>query len=720
MRALAILALLFTGCKTKDDTDTVDTDPDTDTDIVAAEFGYDTRPANPDCVAPPDRFSEAAEIEITRVFNTVSLSNPVGLYQAPGDADSWYVIEQSGRVKRFDGSVADPTAEVVLDITGPVSSGGEAGLLGLAFHPDFANNGMVYLSYTTPGLVSHVSSIQTSNNGTVWDEGSLTSLISVDQPYDNHNGGHIVFGPDGMLYWGLGDGGAAGDPENRALNLGVMWGKIHRIDVNTAPYAIPPDNPFVGVAGAREEIYAYGLRNPWRFSFDSSTGELWAGDVGQNAVEEIDLIEAGGNYGWRLKEGRECYATDPCEGGGLIDPIVQYRHNAQNPPPLSVMGGVVYRGSAIPSMVGTYLFGEYYLGRIHAIAYDPATGEPQRVLLFERPARRFVHFAEGNDREVYVLDRDNGGIFRIDPVSGAPAPDFPQTLSETGCVNPADPTRVVEGVIPFEVNHPLWSDGAQKRRWLAIPDSTSVDVDADGDFLFPVGTVLMKEFVVNGQRVETRLFMRHADEWAGYAYKWRADGSDADLIPSSEVVDAAGQDWEIPSRAACMQCHTQVAGRSLGPELGQLSRIAVYPATGREAPQLATLAHIGILAADPGEVAPWPAMDDGTASVEDRVRTYLQVNCSQCHRPDGPGRGQMDFRSSIPFSEMGLCGEPEHGDLGVADTRIVTPGDPSKSILSLRMKDLGAYRMPPIGTAVVDEEGLAVIDEWITGLGSCP
>ncbi|MEZ4318290.1 MAG: PQQ-dependent sugar dehydrogenase [Myxococcota bacterium] len=711
MRALAVLTLVFVGCKTADTA--IDTD---DTDVQPAEFGYDERPSNPTCVAPPARFVEEAEVDTNRVWNSVSLSSPVGMYQAPGDPDHWYVIEQAGVVKRFSTTEANPTAEVVLDITGPVLSGGELGLLGLAFHPDFASNGLAFLSYTTNGPVSHVSRIQTSNNGQTWDAASNTSIIEVDQPFSNHNGGHIAFGPDGMLYWGLGDGGSAGDPGNRAQNLTNLLGKILRIDVSTQPYTIPPDNPFVSNPALRGEIYAFGLRNPWRFSFDSATGDLWAGDVGQNAIEEIDRIEAGGNYGWRLKEGTDCYATNPCDGGGLIDPVVEYNQD----PGFSVMGGVVYRGSAIPELIGTYLYSDYYHGRIFAVVYDPVTGAPGKQRLVDT-GRSIVHFAQANDGEVFFLDHQNGGIYAIEPITGGVQPDFPTTLSATGCVDPANPARVNAGVIPYSANHPFWSDNAEKRRWLAIPDGTTIGLAADGDLDFPVGTVLMKEFTVNGQLTETRLFMRHTgDDWAGYTYKWRADGSDADLLPASEVVDAAGVSWEIPSRAACMQCHTEVAGRSLGLELGQLDRDQVYPATDRIAPQLATLEHIGLFTSPPPDPEPFPALDDAAASAEQRARTYLHVNCSMCHRPGGPGRGDMDMRLTTAFADMGVCGEPQHGELGLTDPRVVKPGDAANSILARRMRDLGAYRMPPIASHVVDEAGADVIETWINGLSSCP
>ncbi|MCA9568653.1 MAG: PQQ-dependent sugar dehydrogenase, partial [Myxococcales bacterium] len=657
--------------------------PTLPTTVVEAEYGYDARPENPDCVAPPERFSVEASIEVNRVFASVSMLNPVALLQAPGDGSAWYFIEQAGRVKRFVPTDATPTAELVLDLRDRIDAGGERGLLGFAFHPSFATNGEVWVSYTNLAGDSVLASVQTSQGGRVWDATSVEEVLTIQQPFPNHNGGDVDFGPDGKLYWALGDGGSGGDPGNRAQNLDVLLGKILRLDVDGPnPYDIPPDNPFVGT-GHREEIYAYGLRNPFRMSFDSVTGELWAGDVGQNAVEEVDRIEAGGNYGWRIKEGDTCYATTPCDGDGLIDPVVAYPQD----PGYSVIGGRVYRGSAIPELYGRYLFSDYYHGRIVAIVYDDL-GVPRRQRLADT-FRPIVDFAEDADGEMYVLDRDGGRIYQLQP-GLAPTPStFPQTLSATGCFESADPSRAVEGLLPFDVNHPFWSDGAQKRRWLAIPDGTTLTVDADGDLGFPVGTVLAKEMSLNGQRVETRLFMHHSEDvWAGYAYRWREDGSDADLILSNETVDAAGTPWEIPGPEACMQCHTAAAGRSLGLELGQLDRDAEYPLTGRRAPQLDTLEHIGMFAEPLPDRTAFPALDSD-APVADRARAYLHVNCSQCHRPDGPGRGELDLRISTPFADMGICGPPVHGDLGLTDALVVVPGSPETSVMAARLRDPG-------------------------------
>lgn len=714
--------ILLVACKPP----VVDSDPPTpdtgDTDVPIptvvpppspAPFGLDARPANPSCVAPAEGPQQDADVELTRVFPSVSLSNPVALTQAPGDPSHWYVIEQGGVVKRF--SAAGPTAETVLSLV-DLESGGEKGLLGIAFPPDFATSGLAYLSYTANDgqLHSRLSSFQTSNGGAVWDLDSEVQLMRVDQPYGNHNGGHIAFGPDGMLYWGLGDGGSGGDPDGNGQDLGTVLGAMLRLDVAGGTAGIPSDNPFVDTPGARPEIYAYGLRNPWRWSFDPVNGDLWLGDVGQDAWEEIDRIEAGGNYGWRIREGAHCFNPDPCSPAGLIDPVVDYAQGVAR----SVTGGLVYRGSAIPALAGTYLFSDFYDGNVYAVRYDALGQASMEVLVGS--SLNITHFAYDANREVYVLDRAGGAVYRLDP-AGTPTPDpFPRTLGATGCFQSADPHEPVAGLIPYSLNHPFWSDGAEKQRWFAIPEGSSLDVDADGDLVFPVGTVLAKAFTLGGEATETRLFMQHAEgSWAGYTYKWRADGSDADLLTGADVVQTASGPWSIPDRASCVQCHTQAAGYALGPELGQLDRASTYPSTGRLSPQLDTLEHIGLFTSPLPARTPFPERGDLNASLDDRARTYLHVNCSSCHRPDGPALGELDLRRQTALASTGLCAPPTQGNLGLQAPQVVDPGDPANSVLWVRMRDPGAYRMPPIASEVVDQDGVDLIGDWITGL-ACP
>ncbi|MFT4625662.1 MAG: putative repeat protein (TIGR03806 family) [Myxococcota bacterium] len=702
------------------DTDT-DSDTDTDTDPPTSAFGLDERPANPGCLAVDPPVLDAAAV-VERAFPGVSFSSPTWIGRAPGDDGWYYVAEKAGRVVRFRNDPAADAVEEVLDIRGPVHSGpSETGLLGMAFHPDFASNGQVFLHYSVDGgpmdHLGHVRRFVSPDGGATLDPGSETDILTLVQPFSNHNAGHIAFGPDGLLYIGAGDGGSGGDPGNRAQNPDELLGKMLRIDVDSGdPYGIPADNPYAG-GGGRPEIFAIGLRNPWRFTFDPSTGDLWVGDVGQNEWEEVSLVQLGGNYGWKRKEAFSCYSA-PCDDGLLIDPVVAYPNNFG----ASVVAGVVYRGAAMPEIAGSLLYSDFYDGDIYALYSDPITGEPSPFRIVATP-RTIVHYTETPDGEVLFLDYTNGNVYSIER-AGPPGVDtFPTRLSETGCFDPADPSQPAAGLIPYTPAHAFWSDDAEKHRWLAVPDGEQVGITPEGDLDFPVGTVLAKDFHVDGRPVETRLYMhQEGGDWAGYSYAWRDDLSDADLVDAGGAsVDAGPEPWEIPSRAGCNRCHTEAAGRSLGLELVQLAHPITYPSTGRRADQLATLDHIGLFADPvPEGVLPLPGRDDAAASADSLARAYLHSNCSTCHRPDGGGRAALDLRVDVPLAETGLCEPPLLGDFDIDGARLVLPGDPARSILSVRMQRRDAYQMPPLGSNLVDIHGASLVDAWISGLGSCP
>jgi glucose/arabinose dehydrogenase len=307
-------------------------------------------------------------------FPNVQFKDPVGIYAAGDQSNRLFVVEQAGVIKVLENNEGTNAASVFLDISNRVTSGGELGLLGVAFPRQFNQSGFFYVYYTTDNplrsIVSRFSVSQTNANQA--DVSSEKVLLQVEQPFPNHNGGQISFGPDGYLYIGLGDGGGAGDPSGNAQNRSTLLGKILRIDVNAASgslnYSIPRDNPFIGNnQGFREEIYAYGLRNPWRFSFDSVTGQLWVGDVGQDRIEEVDIVKSGGNYGWNIMEGSLCYSPPSgCNQTGLSRPIWEYNHTLGD----SIIGGFVYRGAAFLDLAGTYIYGDYGSGKIWGLRYD--------------------------------------------------------------------------------------------------------------------------------------------------------------------------------------------------------------------------------------------------------------------------------------------------------------------------------------------------------------
>jgi len=711
--------------------------------LVDAGPGLLARPANPTCLAPP-RPVIASGVQIVRAFPALTFSLPMLLLQAPNTPDRLFVMERAGVVRSFPNRDSATPADVrqVITIAARVNAQGEGGLLGMAFHPQWPARKELFLSYTRTGSpqISVVSRFRTTDDGATFDPMSEERLFEVNQPYTNHNGGGIAFGRDGFLYIGLGDGGSGGDPLGAGQRPDTTLGKFLRIDVEVPAaqrYAIPPTNPFANGtvcnngradtlvdAGAGTtrcaEIYALGLRNPWRWSFDTATGELWAGDVGQGTWEEVDVIVNGGNYGWNPCEGfnRMGSTTQRCATPGMIDPVVAYGRSVG----VSITGGYVYRGASIPGLVGRFVFGDYNSGRVMAVAEDPVTGARTIEELADTNLA-ISSFGQTLDGEVYVLGLTNGQVHRLAPM-GTPMPStFPQRLSQTGCFDAADVKKPGPMLIPYELNAPLWSDGADKERFFALPDGATIQVQADGDFDFPNGTVTVKTFLLGGKRVETRLMLRHPDgQWAGYSYEWRDDESDADLLPAGKSKVVGTQTWQYPSRAQCLACHTASAGRTLGLELAQLNRELVYPRN-VIANQLETLASIGLLSAPlAGPVGQLPKLErpEGQGPVDARARAYLHSNCSDCHR-NAMGQGPQDFRYSLSLMQTGVCNTaPLNGELGVRGARLLTPMSPAQSLISLRMKTIAAGRMPPLGTSLVHGDGVALIDQWISGITACP
>lgn len=339
-----------------------------------------------------------------------AFSKPVFLTTSPEQSDRLFVVEQGGRIVILTGGQLNPSP--FLDIGEKLSTGGERGLLGLAFHPRYSTNGRFFVNYTRAedgATVIAEYRVSPDPNKAAPHE---TIRLVILQPYKNHNGGMVAFGPDALLYIGMGDGGSGGDPENRAQNREELLGKILRIDVDgldeQEPYRIPPDNPFVGRQG-NPEIFALGLRNPWRFSFDRNTGELWAGDVGQNLWEEIDVIAKGKNYGWRMLEGKHCFNPEiECHlVPNLVDPLTEYRHEQGR---CSVTGGYVYRGTRVPALGGTYLFGDYCSGEIWGYRGG------QTTLLLDTDFQ-ISSFGEDGNGELYVIGHQ-GSIMKIVQKSG--------------------------------------------------------------------------------------------------------------------------------------------------------------------------------------------------------------------------------------------------------------------------------------------------------------
>lgn len=429
------------------------------------------------------------------------------MVHAGDGSNKLYVVQQYSQIYVFANAPSVSERKLFIDLSDRVSqSGGETGLLGLAFHPDYARNGYFYVNYTSSSsgrLQSFVSRFKVSSTN---PDSALKSselvMLTIDQPFNNHNGGNVRFGPDGYLYLAFGDGGSAGDPQNNAQNRSTLLGKVLRIDVNATSagrnYAIPPANPyFANTQGFREEIYAYGLRNPWKMSFDREKGTLWIGDVGQNLWEEIDTLVVGGNYGWRRTEGMACYSpSSGCDTTGLIPPVWVYVHSQGN---ISITGGYVYRGTALTSLRGKYLYGDYGSGIIWALSFNES-GSPINQLVFDSPYL-ISSFGEDQSGEVFVVSYSDGKIYRIQ-----------QTGTSVGTTGGATPARVV-----LEQNYPNPFSTGGGSAFGGNPKT------AIGYHLLASSFVTIKLFDVLGEEVATivngiRPAGRHSAQWDASAF----------------------------------------------------------------------------------------------------------------------------------------------------------------------------------------------------------
>lgn len=690
-----------------------------------AEFGLDKRPANPTCLAgdpPPTSY------KFSRIWQGVTLGTALGINPLP-DGKTLIVSQKNGiaRAIPIDKGATQAQTREFLNLTSVINTEVESGLLSLAVHPNFATNGFVYVVYTrNDGQHStRVSRFKSNNGGQSLDLASETKVYEHTQVRGTHHGGDSHFGPDGYLYVSFGDNNTGDDHTDfTAQNKKSLYGSVVRLDVNLPGegYKIPPDNPYAnGVEGA-PEVYAKGFRNPWRFSFDSLTKELWLADPGEESGgnkgddgkaepwEEIDRVVKGGNYGWPFFQGTHCFHHCTMDKG--LPPEHEMSHNGG---PAAIIGGFVYRGAALPSLVGKYIFGEYESGE--TFAYDPQT-KMRSSLGF---GGKVVAFGQDNQGEIYAA-RENGTIEKLED-SMAGQGGFPDLLSKTGCVSPTDAKQPASGVIPFSVALPFWSDGAEKERFLALPDDKTLEIAADGDFTLPIGGVTMKNFRWQGKLFETRFFVRHNDgSYYGYSYEWNATQTDATLVnPNGKDADVGGLAWTYPSRTACFTCHSEAAGRSLGLETRQLNSVATYASTGLKANQFNTLKHLGMLSGDTKLLEPFPAKDDATAPLDTRARAYLAANCSNCHRPNGPGRGKLNVLFDTPFKDMNVCnGVPEQGDLGVAGSLLIKPGAHASSVLWMRMSQRTASFMPPTASKIADQKGADLLAQWIDGLTACP
>lgn len=705
-----------------------------------------------------------------RVFPKLAFKHPLEMVVAP-TSDRWFVVEQAGRIFSFPNRQDCAKADLFLDIPKQLRTMPKNTVLGdaygLAFHPKFAENHYCYICYVLlgePGDKDLPEGSRVSRFNVVGDPPRVdpaSEKILITWQGGGHNGGSLKFGPDGYLYISTGDGGepTPPDPHDTGQDISDLLSSILRIDVDhpsgNRPYSIPADNPFVHTPGARGEIWAYGLRNPWRMSFDSKTGDLWVGDVGWELWEMVDRIKKGGNYGWSIVEGPQAVHPDGKRGPTpLIAPNLAFPHSEAR----CIIGGYVYHGSRLKDLQGDYICGDWETHRVWATRFDGDKVVRHRVIAEYAP--RVVAFGEAHDGELCILDYDLGTIHQLEPnpESASPTP-FPTKLSESGLFASAgseslgggaisDAKRMAPGVVPFSIVAEQWADHATAERFVALPGASSIEAHRgslaiEGSmfrqrFLFPKDSVLAKTIWMemdrgkpeSRRRLETQILHYNGHDWHGYTYRWNEEQTDATLVGSEgedrqlTVHDDQSpggmrvQTWHYPSRNECIVCHNPWAESRLAFTRPQLDA----------GDQLARLEKLGVLkwVSDPPKEwpddfdLPQPAMVnpyDTSVDINRRARSYLQVNCSHCHRFGAGGTAEFDVRANLPLADTHLLeAVPKQGTFGIKDAQIIAPGDPYRSVLFYRMSKTGHGRMPHIGSELVDAAGVELMHDWIRGL----
>ncbi len=746
---------------------------------------------------PPTALVQIGKWAVVNAFTNLSVDDPTMLVPEPG-TNRLYVSTREGKIFSFINDPAASDKVEVLDLTDVTQGWDDCGLLAFAFHPDFNRTDVskryIYVWYhynpspvpgpgrppiLTPGY-NRLSRFTIPRGSLVADRTTEQVLINQFDHNVWHDGSGMTFGPDGYLYLTVSDEGASYDFYNNTQTIrGKMFSGVLRIDVDqdskrshpirrqprpepelpqgftensyTSNYFIPNDNPFLDEnGGVLEEFWAVGLRNPHRMTLDRVTGRFWIGDVGQDSWEEVDVLERSANFQWAYMEGRHPVPNkakpSPDEFiGNEMPPLYEYGHSREGN---CVIGGYVYRGPAFAhDLGGKYIFGDNGSGRIWTLTSDGTNPPVVENICNMPPGSGYTglsSFGLDEKNELYMLKMGASShiykLARRDDFDTGTRSNFkvPKQLSQLHAFTDLARLTPARGIIPYGVNSPLWSDGAQKQRWIAVPEKQHIGFSPTGTFSFPSGTVFIKDFQlptneITGatRRLETRVLVRDLYGGVyGMTYKWRADGSDADLIRSPqtedvEITTATGvrrQTWYYPGPVDCLVCHTPNAGSVLGVNARQLNGPFTYAATGVTDNQLRAWNHIGLFTNKLAEAAltnvpTLVRVDDTRYSLEHRVRSYLDSNCSQCHRPNGVV-GYFDARFSTPLAAQQLIDGLLADSMGDASFRNVVAGDLAKSVLHKRVNRLGDLQMPPLARNVIDTNAVDAIAEWITSLSS--
>ncbi|WP_299125874.1 RICIN domain-containing protein [uncultured Winogradskyella sp.] len=728
-------------------------------------------------------------------FPNLTFDSPLTFTHVP-NSNVLVVGQRNGEIYWFENDETVTTKNLVADLSTDVGVVWDGGFLGLAIHPEFGTPGKnyFYTYYTSKdefgndypdaflsgfgcyredywGGFLYLRRYEVNPTTYTVVPGSELTMLKLRMFSSTHRGGSMDFGNDGFLYLTTGEQSAYTKSQNITTNLD---GGVLRLDVDQDPtkshtpirtlntgrfsdeisgvgYGIPNDNPFLSPSGTNfEEYYTLGHRNPHRMTKDELTGTFYIGEIGGGQHEEINIVDAGKNYGWPVYEG---YATGPGAGCGAPDggmynnmpnegPLVSFPRSEAN----AIIGGYVYRGSDLPEFYGKYICADYGIGE-EIWAVDTNTGDYDLVTSFS--PTNIISFGEDNEGELYLLSQgDNVFLYKLVPTNQSPLDIAPQLLSQTGAFQDLQTLTPSPGVIPYDLVESFWSDGAEKQRWMVIPNDGTHDTaqekisfSENGDWEFPVGSVLIKHFEMPidelnpslTQRLETRFTVRASSGSFYYlTYKWNATQTDAVLLDSGfaediQITTASGstrnQTWTYPGTQDCISCHNSATGGTIGPRTRNLNSDMFYPSTSLTANQLVTLSHLGILdeTIDDNTVQSYQThktLDDPNASLDEKARSYLDLNCAYCHRPGGTGdRAQFDLRLSNSLVQTGLMFAGTNTPLGIPGEKIVVAGDASKSILYLRTDSVDqTIAMPPIAKNEVDQDGVDLIQEWINQL----
>jgi uncharacterized repeat protein (TIGR03806 family) len=672
---------------------------------------------------------------------------PVALVSAPGTS-RLFLAELKGRILSFPNDAGCRSPDIALELSKRHSD--LSAVYGLAFHPLFDKNRYVYVCYVRQIDVPDGSVVArftaSRSDPPVIDPDSEQVILTFWS--GGHNGGCLAFGKDGYLYVSTGDGAGPAPPDTKMTgqDCSDLLSSILRLDVDHPqtgkPYSIPPDNPFVNLAGVRPEIWAFGFRNPWKMSFDRLTGDLWVGDVGWELWELIDKVERGGNYGWSVVEGPQPVHVEGKRGPTPILPTTKVHPHSEA---ASITGGHVYRGTSLPGLAGAYIYGDYQTGIIWALRTTGRTVTWHSELA--RTPLHLVAFGETIDGELLLVDHDRTHqIYRL--VASSPSnavQSFPRRLSESGLFASLREARPAPGVWPYEINCRLWSDGATAERVMAIPGTGKIGLSDQGVWQFPEGSVLARTIslelepgkVQTRRRVETQVLHLESGAWRPYSYLWNDAQDDADLVAAQGATrtftdgkpgSRREQTYRAAARSECSLCHnpwvekrTTVYGIQSASPLGLSTAQLNKPAAHSEAKanQLRLLHEAGLLAWTP-DVAKLPSLVDPydeSADLDRRARSYLQTNCAHCHQFNAGGTANIALGFEVPLPATQTVGiRPIQGTFGIAGASIIAPGDPARSVLFYRISKLGGGRMPRVGSSQVDERAVRMIHDWIAHL----